>query len=40
MMQYLQNKELRNIYVEYVFGNSVDVHMLRNYLREVFPVFS
>lgn len=36
MMQHVQNREIHNIYVEYVFGSSINVHMLRNYLRKVF----
>lgn len=36
MMQYVQNQEIHNIYVEYVFGSSINVHMVRNYLRKVF----
>lgn len=36
MMQYVQNQEIHNIYVEYVFGSSINVHTLRNYLRKFF----
>lgn len=39
-MQYVQSKELHNIYVEDEFGNSVNIHMLRNDVRKVFAVFS
>lgn len=30
------DKELHNFYVERVLGNSINVHMLRNYLRKFF----
>lgn len=39
-MQCVHSKELRNIYVERVLGNSINSHLLRDYIRKVSPVFS
>lgn len=36
VMQFVQNKELRSISVEYVLGNSINVHMLRKLLEKGF----
>lgn len=40
VMRCVQSKELHNVYVEHVFGNSINLHLLRTYIRKVSPLLS